>query len=158
MFGLFVFLIALRRFSTACDGNLIIMKLQDKIEYSLFFNSTFKYILEGYLILTLESLILMKNGLDWSNELNIKQALFAITTMTICVIAPLGMTIFFTIRFNQFRDKKFLLRYSSVIGDYNFREKLSSFFISIFCYRRLVMSLLIVLLPSYPNAQVQLMT
>jgi hypothetical protein len=31
-------------------------------------------------------------------------------------------------------------------------------FISIFCYRRLVLSLLIVFLPSYPYAQAQLVT
>jgi hypothetical protein len=50
------------------------------------------------------------------------------------------------------------MRFSSVIGDYNYREKMSSMFISIFCYRRLVEVVLIVFLPSYPYAQVQLMT
>ena len=78
--------------------------------------------------------------------------------MIVISIAPLAMSVYFTIRFNLFRNKDFLLRFSSVIGDFNYRKKISSIFISIFCYRRLVMSLLIVFLPLYPYAQVQLMT
>ena len=78
--------------------------------------------------------------------------------MIVISIAPLAMSVYFTIRFNLFRNKDFLLRFSSVIGDFSYRKKISSIFISIFCYRRLVMSLLIVFLPLYPYAQVQLMT
>ena len=49
-------------------------------------------------------------------------------------------------------------RYSSIIGDFNYRCRWSPIFISIFCYRRLILSLLTVLLPYYPYAQVQLIT
>ena len=76
--------------------------------------------------------------------------------MIICGIAPLAMTVYFIIKFRQFRDKNFLRRFSSVIGDFNYRNKWSSMFFSIFCYRRLVMSLLIVFLPTYQYGQVQL--
>jgi hypothetical protein len=100
----------------------------------------------------------MSHGLDWSNDINRAQALFAIFTMIICGVAPIGMTFFFTIRIQQFRDKVFLSRFGSVIGDFNFREKMSSVFISIFCYRRLIEVVLIVFVSSYPYAQVQLMT
>jgi TctA family transporter len=100
----------------------------------------------------------MKNGLDWSNGINKAQAVFTICTMIICGVAPVGMTFFFTIRIQQFRDKVFLSRFGSIIGDFNFREKMSSLFISIFCYRRLIEVLLIVFVASYPYAQVQLMT
>jgi hypothetical protein len=103
-------------------------------------------------------MIIINNGLDWSTGLNRNQALFSITTMIVTSIAPLAMSFYFTIRFNLFRKKDFLLRFSSVIGDFNYRQKISSIFISIFCYRRLIMSLLIVFLPSYPYAQAQLMT
>jgi hypothetical protein len=127
------------------------------IYFNLFWNSTLKYIIEGYLQLTLESLILMNKGLDWSTGLNKKQAFFAIITMIVCGIAPLAITVYFIIYFTQFRNKKFLQRFSSVIEELNYRNKWSSIFISIFCYRRLVLSLLIVFLPSYPYAQVQLM-
>ena len=47
-----------------------IYKLKDFLHYNLFWNSTFKFIIEGYLALTLESLILMKKGIDWSTSLN----------------------------------------------------------------------------------------
>ena len=100
----------------------------------------------------------MHQGLDWSNGMNITQAIFAIVTMIICGAAPAGMTFFFTIKIQQFRDKVFLSRFGSIIGDFNFREKMSSVFISIFCYRRLIEVLLIVFVSSYPYAQVQLMT
>jgi hypothetical protein len=50
---------------------LSIKKLYDTIYYNLFWNSTFKYIIEGYLALTLESLTLMAKGLNWSTNLSI---------------------------------------------------------------------------------------
>ena len=76
--------------------------------------------------------------------------------MIVCGIAPLAMTVYFIFKISQFRNKQFLRRFSSVIGDFNYRNKWSSMFFSIFCYRRLVMSLLIVFLPTYPYGQVQL--
>ncbi len=114
--------------------------------------------MEGYLALTLESLTLLSKGLRWSTDLNKKENLFAIVTMIVCAFAPLGMTFFFTKNFTQFRNSKFLLRFSSIIGEFNWRNKWSSIFICIFCYRRLILSLLIVFLPSYPYAQIQLGT
>ena len=47
-----------------------IKKLKDFLHYNLFWNSTSKYIIEGYLALTLESLTLMNKGLDWTTTLN----------------------------------------------------------------------------------------
>jgi hypothetical protein len=40
----------------------------------------------------------MHQGLNWSNGINIAQAIFAIVTMIICGVAPAGMTFFFTIK------------------------------------------------------------
>ncbi len=47
-----------------------IEKSIDKIYYILFWNSTFRYIIEGYLALTLESISFMNKGLDWTTALN----------------------------------------------------------------------------------------
>ena len=47
-----------------------IQKLKNFLDYNLFWNSTFKYIIEGYLALTLESLTLINKGLDWTTSLN----------------------------------------------------------------------------------------
>jgi hypothetical protein len=135
-----------------------IKKLYDIIYYNLFWNSTLKYIIEGYLALTLESLTLMKNGLNWSTNLNIEEAVFAIVTMIVCGVAPVAMTVYFIINFTQFRNQTFLKKFSSVIEDFNYRYKWSCMFIPLFCYRRLVMSLLIVFMPRYEYAQVQLIT
>ncbi len=135
-----------------------IKKLNDIIHQNLFWNSTLKFVMEGYLALTLESLTLLSKGLSWSNGLNKKENLFAIVIMIVCAFAPLRMTYFFTKNFTQFRDRKFLHRFSSIVVEFNWRNKWSSIFICIFCYRRLILSLLIVFLPSYPYAQIQIMT
>ncbi len=74
--------------------------------------------------------------------------------MIVCGIAPLAMTVYFIFKISQFRNKQFLRRFSSVIRDFNYRYKWSSMYISIFCYRRLFLSLLIVFLPTYPSAQI----
>jgi hypothetical protein len=47
-----------------------IHKLKDSLHYNLFWNSTSKYIIEGYLALTLESLTLMNKGFGWTTALN----------------------------------------------------------------------------------------
>ena len=146
--------ILLRKVSPLIARNICIKKVSDRIYYILFWNSTFRYIIEGYLAITLESLTFISKGLDWSTELNIKQDLFAIISMSFCGFVPLAMTLYFIRNFTQFINNKFLRRFSSVIGDFNYRYKWSPMFISIFCYRRLIMSLLIVFLPSYPYAQV----
>jgi hypothetical protein len=75
--------------------------------------------MEGYIALTLLSLTHLSKDLNWSTDLGIKQNLFAIVTIIVCAIAPIGMTFFFTKNFSQFRDKNFLLRFSSVIGEFN---------------------------------------
>jgi hypothetical protein len=159
---LLVLLMALRKANCIYDKIFCkfcsIKKLKDKIHYNLLWNSTLKFVMEGYLALTLESLTLLTKGLSWSAGLNIKENLFAIVIMIVCALAPLTMTFFFTKNFTKFRDSKFLLRYSSVIEELNWRNRWSSMFICIFCYRRLILSLLIVFLPSYPYAQIQLLT
>ncbi len=114
--------------------------------------------MEGYLTLTFQSLTLMNQGLNWSSNLNRIESIFLIITMIVCCSAPMAITWYFIKNFTHYREKQFLRRFRSVIRDFNYRFKWNSVFVSLFCYRRLVMSLLIVFLPSYPFAQVQLIT
>ena len=67
------------------------------------------------------------------------------------------MTVYFAIKIKYFKNVSFLLRFGSVIGDLNHRNRLSPSYISIFCYRRLAEVSLIVFMSSYPYAQIQLM-
>ncbi len=149
---------ALRRAGIYIDKVFYIKNLEIFLQKNLFWNSPLKFIIEGYLALTLQSLTLMSKGLSWSTSLNMKENLFAIIAMIVCGLAPITMTVLFIFHFSQFRKKEFLMRFSSIIGEFNFRNKWSCMFISIFCYRRLVMALLIVFLPSHSYAQVQLIT
>jgi hypothetical protein len=70
MLGLLLCFILLRKASAVFDRNKCIKKIEDLLSYTLFWNSTFRYIIEGYMALTLESLTLIRNGLDWSTALN----------------------------------------------------------------------------------------
>jgi hypothetical protein len=158
MLVLFVYLMTLRLALKLFVRISCIEKLSDVLYGKLFWNTPLKFLIEGYLALTLQSLSLMNKGLNWITALNTKENVFVIIALSTCSFAPLIMTMFFIRHFTQFRDKKFLLRFSSVIGELNWRYKWSSMFIFIFCYRRLILSLLIVFLPTYPSAQVQLIT
>jgi hypothetical protein len=89
-----LFFMLLRKASALFSRNCC-TKVYDYFYYNLFWNSTFRYIIEGYLAFTLESLTLMNKGLDWSNALNVKQDLFAIISLTFCGFVPLAMTLFF---------------------------------------------------------------
>jgi hypothetical protein len=68
-----------------------------------------KFIIEGYLALTLESLKLMNKGFSWGTDLNKKENLFAIAAMSVCGFAPLIMTVCFIFHFSSLRKKEFLL-------------------------------------------------
>jgi hypothetical protein len=63
--------------------------------------------------------MLARSGFDWSTNLNRKQALFAIMNLIVCPVAPVVLTIFLKRRIKYFRDKAFLQRFGSVIGDFN---------------------------------------
>jgi hypothetical protein len=63
----------------------------------------------------------MNKGLNWNTNLNIEEAVFVIITMIVCGIAPLAMTVYFIIKFSQFKNKKFLQRFGSIIEDFNYR-------------------------------------
>jgi hypothetical protein len=69
MLVLLLCFILLRKASAVFDRNTSIKKIEDYLRYTLFWNSTFRYIVEGYLALTLESLTLIRNRLDWSTAL-----------------------------------------------------------------------------------------
>ncbi len=59
-----------------------------------------KFIIEGYLALTLESLKLMNKDFSWGTNLNKKEISFAIAAMIVCGLAPLIMTVFFIFHFS----------------------------------------------------------
>ena len=86
---------------------IITQKVYSMIKYKIFWNATLTYIMESYMLLTLKSLTSISNGLGWSNWASVFQSLFSIFTLTICIVAPAIMTIYFKINFKKFRLKKF---------------------------------------------------
>jgi hypothetical protein len=65
--------------------------------------------------------------------------------LALVVIAPARMTLFLRWNYRKFRKPSFKQKYGSMIENLNFREKSSANYIVIFCYRRLMQGLLIVI-------------
>jgi hypothetical protein len=73
-----------------------------KIKAYLFWNSTLRFIMEGYISMSLYSLTLANEGFNWSDQLDRAQGVFAIIVIIICGVAPIAMTTFFSSRTNLF--------------------------------------------------------
>jgi hypothetical protein len=57
---------------------------------------------------------------------------------------PVFLTIFFRWKFSMFNDPEFFDKFKDIISDLSYRSKYSSYFILIYCYRRLAQICLIV--------------
>ena len=74
-----------------------------------------------------------------------------IATLGFYVIIPLVLTKFFKSNRDQFAEDNFKLRFSEAIKNLNPKSSTAAYYFLIFCYRRLVSSLLIVLLPEHSS-------
>jgi predicted membrane protein len=123
-----------------------------KLYYALFWNGILRYILESYLAVTLVNLQkIFDAGLIWSNPVQIVFSLVTLITIIFYIVAPMCMTVYFRRFVNKFYLTSFNKRFRDVTGDLQPKESSSPNFFVIFCYRRLVASLLIVLLQSHSS-------
>lgn len=90
------------------DMNQMINVVYYKIRNNIFWNGTLRYIIEGYMELTLGSLLAIDTGLDWSSSFSRGTSLFSIVTLTVCCASPILMTVYFKRNFNKFRSTNFL--------------------------------------------------
>jgi hypothetical protein len=77
-------------------------KIYIRINRYLFWNSTLRFLMEGYIGLALSSLSIAYQGYDWSDEINRAQAVFSIFSVVLCAISPMIMTFFFSRRIKMF--------------------------------------------------------
>ena len=126
------------------NSNSIIGDIYDRIKYLIFWNSTIRFILEGYLDLALVSFMVWSNGLDWSTAFTRLAALFTLANLAVIIVVPIVVSRYLHCNHSKFRDGEFLDRFNEVIGDLSYRSNLSPYFIAVFCYRRLFQVILIV--------------
>jgi hypothetical protein len=107
------------------------------LRYLIFWNGPLRYFLEGYMVFSLSSLLTVTRGLDWSNNLARMDSLLVIAILVLVFLLPIVLTTFFRFRFSLFRDGDFMDKFSDVVADLSHRSKHSSYFIAIYCYRRL---------------------
>ena len=129
-------------------------KVYDYLKKFLFWNQIIRYIFESYISQMLVCIAYFGKNLDWSNKYQMLPGLYSALVITLFVLAPICMTIFFYKRTNKFRNMRFLEKFSEAIEKFKWRHRLASFYISIFCYRRLLLVLLILFLPNQPYAQI----
>jgi hypothetical protein len=90
-------------------------KVYDKLSNYLFWNSIIRYILESYLPVTLNFLMIIRDSIEWSDFWSVSYSLTAIAVAILYSVAPLAMTSFFRWKFSQFRSKKYISRFGEVI-------------------------------------------
>jgi hypothetical protein len=105
-------------------------------------------------MITVPCLTLARDGFNWSDNLSRSEAVFAIVSIFIYSIAPAAITFYFITRIKEYRTESFMRKFKGVIGEFNWKYRFNSVFISLFCYRRMVLVLLILFVGDFPNAQI----
>ena len=119
-------------------------EITERIRYQIFWNGTLRYFMEGYMALSLNSMLDMVQGLDWSTHFARLTSLFTWVILALVFLVPVFLTIFFRWKFSMFNDPEFFDKFKEIISDLSYRSKYSSYFILIYCYRRLAQICLIV--------------
>lgn len=145
-----VLLATLILFYCCRDANDYIGAIYDNISHKIFWNGSIRYLIEGYMELLLGALLAVDDGLDWSTDFTRITSLFTVSTISVLVVGPFILSSYLKSKHRLFRDGEFLDRFKEVIGNLSWRSKLSPYFISIFCYRRLAQILLIMYCAKYP--------
>jgi hypothetical protein len=122
----------------------------------IFWSATLQIFIESYLEILLSCFLAISIGLKWESWVDKFLSGFTYTTIFTFILAPPVISLFLSLRVSLFREKSFQARFGSVIENLNFRRKISPWFLSLFCYRRLLLVLLIVYMGSSGYAQVML--
>jgi hypothetical protein len=107
------------------------------LKYLIFWNGPIRYFFEGYMELSLISLLAVAEGLDWSTNFARMESLLVIAILALVFLLPILLTSYFRSRHSFFRDGEFLDKFKEVVEDLSHRRKNSPYFIAIYCYRRL---------------------
>jgi hypothetical protein len=127
-------------------------KYFNKLYYRFFWNDTLRFILESYQPIVLLSLKqVFGKELVWDNWVSTFINVFDIVSLTIYIAAPVLMTLYFRRNHRKFRKPSFKRRFGDIIEGLSSKRKSSPLFFSIFCYRRLLSCLFIVLFVNRPN-------
>lgn len=119
-------------------------EITERLRYQIFWNGTLRYFMEGYMALSLNSMVDLVLGLDWSSHFTRFTSLSTYVILALVFIVPVFLTIFLRWKFSMFNDPEFFDKFEDIIGDLSYRSKYSSYFILIYCYRRLAQISLIV--------------
>lgn len=133
-----------------------INRIFEGLFYGLFFNQTARFVLESYTPLMQTQIENLNRGLNFStwvhSILSVNDLVFTIAYG----LFPLAVTYYFYTRLRYFKKKWFLRKWGEVMSNLSWRRKSSSFFIAIFCYRRLFAAILVVVCADAQWAQVTL--
>jgi hypothetical protein len=132
------------------------LKAFQYIFLGLFFNQTSRFVLESYTPLMQTLLEHLQRGLNWTTPIYIFLSANDIVFAILYGLFPLGVTLYLYKNVKYFKKYKFRSRWVEIIDNLSWRRRSSPFFIAIFCYRRLFLALLVVLLADYPFAQIML--
>lgn len=85
--------------------------IYDEIYHMLFWNSSLRFVLEGYLNLMMSSLIQIQAGLSWDNFGNIVTSAYTIFIVVLSNITPASVSFYLNKNFAKFIDEKFVKRF-----------------------------------------------
>lgn len=98
----------------------------------------------------------LSRGLNFSSVIFFILSANDLAFMVIYGLYPLVITIYFYRNVLNFKEKWFLNYWGEIMDNLSWRRESSAFYIAIFCYRRLLAALVVVLLADFPWAQITL--
>jgi len=79
-------------------------EITERLRYQIFWNGTLRYFMEGYMALSLNSMVDLVLGLDWSSHFTRFTSLSTYVILALVFIVPVFLTIFFRWKFSMFND------------------------------------------------------
>ena len=89
----------------------VVSRLYEKLKYFIFWNGTMLFVMEGYSVLSLQTISKLAHS-TYDTSLLISENLFSIFVLTAIIAAPPSMTAYFVINHQKFRQKLFMRRFN----------------------------------------------
>lgn len=123
---------------------------------SIFWNGPLRYWIESYASISLAYVTWSAIPKKWETGADWTINIFCILHFAVYIFSPIFVRKFFKRNFHRFKDPDFKRSFHEVIGRLNYHYDTSPNYFVIFCYRRLILMLLIVYLPEHGAQQVQI--
>lgn len=131
-----------------------IQKAFTKLKNAFIWNAPLRYWIESYISICLAYVSWYSLPRKWEKGVDYSINIFCLSHLFVYMLSPYLFQRFLNRNFERFKERSFRRKFHEVIIKLNYREKSSTNFFLVFCYRRLLLTVFIVFLTKTPALQI----